>query len=69
MPYAVWKSLYRIAQDILTALLSVLLLFGYLLSSIKMANGVVLDQPGKPSDDSPSSFRIIVLLQTISRIL
>src|SRR5437588_3637045 len=28
-----------------------------------------LDKPGKPSYDSPSSFRIIVLLQTISKIL
>ena len=36
---------------------------------MKMANGVVLDKPGKPSYDSPSSFRIIVLLQTISKVL
>ena len=36
---------------------------------MKMANGVVLDKPGKPSYDSPSSFSIIVLLQTISKIL
>ena len=34
-----------------------------------MANGVVLDKLGRPSYDSPSSFRIIVLLQTISKIL
>ena len=36
---------------------------------MKMANGVVLDKPGKPSYDSVSSFRIIVLLQTLSKIL
>ena len=36
---------------------------------MKMVNGVVLDKPGKPSYHSPSSFRIIVLLQTISKIL
>ena len=36
---------------------------------MEMANGVVLEKPGKPSYDSPSSFRIIVLLQTISKIL
>ena len=35
---------------------------------MKMANGVVLDKPGKPSYDSPSWFRIIVFLQTISKI-
>ena len=34
-----------------------------------MADGIVLDKPGKPSYDSPSSFRIIVLLQTFSKIL
>ena len=34
-----------------------------------MANGVVLDKPGKPSYDLPSSFRIIVDLLTISKIL
>ena len=67
--HSVWKSLHRIAPDILTALLSPLLLFCHHLSSMKMANGVVLDKPGKPSYDSPSSFCIIVLLQTISKIL
>jgi len=30
---------------------------------------VVLDKPGKASYDSPASFRIIVLLKTISKIL
>ena len=36
---------------------------------MKMANVVVLDTSGKPSYDSPSLFRIIVLLQTISKSL
>jgi len=36
---------------------------------MKKANGIVLDKPGKPSYDSPGSFRVIVLLQTISKIL
>ena len=67
--YSVWKSLHRIAPDILTALLTPLLLFGHHPSSMKMANGVVLDKPGKPFYDSLSSFRILVLLQTISKIL
>ena len=38
-------------------------------SSLKKANGVVLDKPGKPSYDSPASFRIIVLLQPVLKIL
>jgi len=29
----------------------------------------VLDKPGKPSYDSPASIRVIVLLQTVSKIL
>jgi len=37
--------------------------------ALKMADGIVLDKPGKPSYDSPSSFRVIVLLQTFSKIL
>ena len=69
IPYSIWKSLHRITPNILTSLLGPLLLFGHHPSSMKMANGVVLDKPGKPSYDSPSSFRIIVLLQTISKIL
>ena len=69
IPYSVWKSLHHITPDILTALISPLLLFGHHPSSMKMATGVVLDKLGKPSYDSPSSFRILVLLQTISKIL
>ena len=69
IPYSVWKSLHRIAPDMLTALLGPLLLFGHHPSSMKMANGVVLDKRGKPSYDLPSLFRIIVLLQTVSEVL
>ena len=36
---------------------------------MKKANGIVLDKPGKPSYDSPTSFRVIVLLQSVSKIL
>jgi hypothetical protein len=31
--------------------------------------GIILDKPGKPSYDSPASFRVIVLFQTVSKIL
>ena len=43
IPYSVWKSLHRIAPDILTSLLSPLPLFGHHPSSMKKANWVVLD--------------------------
>jgi len=32
-------------------------------------DGIVLDKPGKQSNDSPSSFPLILLLQTFSKIL
>jgi len=50
-------------------ILAPLVLLGYHPASLKSSNGVVLDQPGKPSYESPSSFRIIVLIRTISKIL
>ena len=43
--------------------------FGYHPPSLKTANWVVLDKPGKGSYDSQASCRIIVLLKTISKIL
>jgi len=36
---------------------------------MKKANSIVLDKPGKPNYGTPASFRIIVLLETVSKIL
>jgi len=36
---------------------------------MKKANGIVLDKPGKPSYHWPASFRVIVLLETVLKIL
>ena len=69
IPYTLWKSLDRIAPDIIISLLGLFLLFSHYPFLMKMANGVVRDKLGKPSYDWPSSFRIIVLLQTMSKIL
>jgi len=46
-----------------------MVLLGYQPVSPKSSNGVVLDKPGKPSYESPSSIRIIVLIRTFSKIL
>jgi len=54
---------------IILELLSPLVAFGYHPPTLTTANGVVLDKPGKASYDSPASFRIIVLLKTISKVL
>jgi len=46
-----------------------LLKFEYHLIWLKKANGIVSDNSGKPSYDSPVLFTVIVLLQTVSKIL
>ena len=69
IPYSVWKRVHLTAPGLLTDLLGPLLKFGYHPVSMKKANGIVLDKPGKPSYDSSASFRVIVLLQTVSKII
>ena len=69
IPYCTWKQVNKINPSILLSLLAPLVLLGYHPASLKGSNGVVLDKPGKPSYESPSSFRIIVLILTISKIL
>jgi len=69
IPYSVWKQVNKVNPTVLLHLLAPLVLLGYHPASLKGSNGVVLDKPGKPSYESPSSFRIIVLIRTISKIL
>jgi len=69
IPYSIWKRVHLTAPRLLTDLLGPLLNFGYHPVSMKKANGIVLHKHGKPSYDSPASFRVIVLLQTVSKIL
>ena len=61
--------MHAVNPGLLLDLLAPLVAFGYHPTSLKHANGVVLDIPGKPSYDTPASFRIIVLLKTVSKIL
>jgi len=69
IPYSTWKQVNKINPSILLQILAPLVLLGYHPASLKSSNGVVLDKPGKPSYESPSSFRIIVLLRRFSKIL
>jgi len=69
IPHSTWKQVNKINPSILLHILSPLVLLGYHPTSLKSSNGVVLDKPGKPSYESPSSFRIIVLIRTISKVL
>jgi len=68
IPYSVWKKVKLVNPTILLDLLSPLIDLGYHPPSLKTANGVILDKPGKAFYHSPASFRIIVLLKTISKI-
>jgi len=69
IPFSVWKSVHRIKPALLPSLLDPLLAHGFHPPSLQKARGIVLDKPGKPSYDSPSSFRVIVLLRTLSPII
>jgi len=68
-PNSVWKRVHHVAPHLIPARLAPLVAFGSRPLTPKKADGTVLDKPGKPSYDSPSSFRVIVLLQTFSKIL
>ena len=61
--------MHRIKPSLLPSLLDPLLAHGFHPPSLKKVLGIVLDKPGKPSYDSPSSFRLIILLRTLSKIL
>jgi len=69
IPYSVWKSVHRIKPSLLPSLLDPLLAHGFHPPSLKKALGIVLDKVGKPSYDLPSSFRVLVLLRTLCKIL
>jgi len=69
IPYSTWKQVNKINPSILLQILAPLVLLVYHHASLKGSNGVVLDKPGKASYESPSSFRIIVLIRTFSNIL
>jgi len=69
IPNSVCKRINKVASNLILDLLAPLLCQGFHPSSLTRAVGIVLDKPGKPSYDFLSSFSIIVLLQTLSKIL
>lgn len=69
IPYWVWKAIHREQPILLPSLLGLLVERGYHPRCLRAAEGVVLDKPGKASYDIPASYRVIVLLETLSKIL
>ena len=68
IPNSVWKRVHHVAPHLIHDLLAPLVAYGSHPLTLKRADGIVLDKPGKSSYDSPSSVRVIVLLQTFSKI-
>jgi len=68
-PNSVWKRVHRVAPHLVHDLLAPLVAYGSHPLTLKKADGIVLDKPGKFTYNSPSSFRVIVLLHTFSKIL
>jgi len=68
IPYPVWKRVHKANERLLPSFFTPLLTNRYDPQAIKRANGIVLDKLGKSDYRIPSSFRIIVLLETVSRI-
>ena len=66
---SVWKRIIKSTPPLILEVLSPLGSYGLHPLALKKANGIVLDKPGKPSYNSPSSFRVIILLWTFSKIL
>jgi len=69
IPNSVWKRVHRVAPHLIHNLLAPLVVYGSHPLTLKRADSIVPDKPGKPLYDSPSSFHVIVLLQAFSKIL
>ena len=67
--YDVWKKVHRSCPALLTNLIGPLPQYSNHPSSLKRANGVVLDKPGQASYASPAPCRVIVLLETLCKIV
>jgi len=69
VPNSTWKQVNKINPFLLLQIFSPLVSLGYHPAALKGSNGIVLDKPGKPSYESPASFRIMFLIHAFSKIL
>src|SRR5437588_1944487 len=69
IPYSVWKNVHRISGPLIASLLEPLLRWGIHPTTFKKSLGIVLPKPGKKDYSETTSYRIIALLPTLSKIL
>jgi len=66
--YSIWKPVQKATEWLLRSLFTPLLTHGYHPKAMMKASSIVLGKPGKPDYCTPASFRIIVLLETVSKV-
>ena len=69
IPYGVWKTVHKIVPNLIPSLLDPFLRWGVHPTSMKRSLGIVLPKPGKKDYSETTSYRIISLLPTFSKIL
>ena len=69
IPYGVWENVHRASCSLIPALLDPLRRWGVHLTMLKKSLGIFLPKPGKKDYNDISSYRIIALLPTLSKIL
>ena len=69
VPYSVWKAIHKAIPNLIPGIISTCLRFGFHPACLKSSNGFVLPKTGKSDYTTPRSFRVIVLLDTFSKIL
>jgi hypothetical protein len=69
IPYGVWKAVNRAGPHILPEILDPLLRWGVHPKTLKSSLGIVLPKPGKGDYNQTTSYRIIALIPTLSKIL
>jgi ribonuclease HI len=69
IPFSVWKEIHNCRPSLIPHLITACLQLGLHPRSLHHSNGVVLPKPNKADYTSPKSFRVIVLLDTFSKII
>ena len=68
VPYGVWKGIHRTEPEVIPTLLNDLFRWSMHPPALKDALGILLPKPAKEDYDAFSSYRVIALMQTFSKI-